>query len=144
MYTDDLSNLSIVRISDGITYKKGKDCYFPSDNIEHDEKFPRVAKGVYSSGKDEQQEKAREFLEYIGVSEVEESDRVKAILEQRYVKGTINLRKQHHEEDLERFITLIGNRPWQANLFKDYFIFELDDEHWGRPCAHVFVDRPLS
>ena len=142
MYTDDLSNLSIVRISDGTTYKKGEDCHFPSDDVEHDEKFPRVAKGVYSSGKDEQQKKARGFLENIGVSEVEESDRVKAILEQRYVKGTINLRKQHHEEDLKRFITLIEDRPNQNKLFKDYFIFELDDEHWGMPCAHVFVDHP--
>ena len=124
MFTEDLSNLSIVRISDGTTYMKGEDCHFPSDDVEHDKKFPRVAKGVYSSGKDEQQEKAREFLEYIGVSKVEESDRVEAILEQRYVKGTINLRKQHHEEDLERFITLIKNRPWEKNLFKNYFIFE--------------------
>ena len=142
MFTEDLSNLSIVRISDGTTYMKGEDCYFPSDDIEHDEKFPRVAKGVYSSGKNEHQEKAREFLESIGVSEVEESDRVEAILEQRYVRGTIDLRKQHHEKDLERFVTLIKDRPWQKNLFKDYFIFELDDEHWGMPCTHVFVDRP--
>ena len=143
-YIDNLSNLSIVRISDSTTYMKGEDCYFPSDDIEHDKKFPRVAKGVYSSGKDEQQEKAREFLEYIGVSEVEESDRVEAILEQRYVKGTIDLRKQHHEKDLKRFITLIKDIPWQKNLFKDYFIFELDDvdnEHWGKPSI-IFLDSP--
>ena len=143
-YIDNLSNLSIVRISDGTTYMKGEDCYFPSDDVEHNKKFPRVAKGVYSSGKDEQQEKAREFLEYIGVSKVEESDRVEAILEQRYVKGTINLRKQHHEEDLERFITFIKDRPWEKNLFKNYFIFELDDvdnEHWGKPSI-IFLDSP--
>ena len=141
----DLSNLSIVRISDGTTYKKGEECYFPRDDVEHDEKFPRVAKGVYSSGKDEQQqEKAREFLENINVSDVEESDRIEAILEQRYVKGTINLRKQHHEEDLERFITFVKDIPWQKNLFKDYFIFELDDidnEHWGKPSI-IFLDSP--
>ena len=65
--------------------------------MEHNKRFPRVAKGVYSSGKNKnQQKKAREFLEeYIGVSEVKESDQVKAILDQRYVKGTINLRKQY-------------------------------------------------
>ncbi len=138
-----LSNLPIVRISDGTTYKKGKDCYFPSDDVEHDEKFPRVAKGVYSSGKNkDQKEKARKFLEKIGVDDVGEVHQVEAILKQRYVKGTINLRKQHHEKDLKRFITLIEDKPSQANLFKDYFIFELDNEHWGRPCDHVFMDRP--
>lgn len=145
MYTDDLSNLSIVRISNGTTYKKGKDCYFPSDDVEHDEKFPLVAKRVYSSGKNEkQQEKAREFLEDIGVSKVEESDRIKAILERRYVKGTIDLRKQYHKEDLKRFITLIKDMPWQKNLLEDYFIFELDDvdnEHWGKPSI-IFLDSP--
>ena len=111
--------------------------------MEHDEKFPRVAKGVYSSGKNkDQQEEARKFLEDIGVGEVGEADQVEAILKQRYVKGTINLRKQHHEEDLKRFITLIEDTPSQTNLFKGYFIFELDNEHWGKPCAHVFVDLP--
>lgn len=140
---DSLSNLRIVRLSDGATYKKGKDCYFPSDDVEHDEKFPRVAKGVYSSGKNkDQQEEARKFLKDIGVSEVGEVNQVEAILKQRYVKGTINLRKQHHEEDLKRFITLIEDTPSQANLFKGYFIFELDNEHWGKPYAHVFVDLP--
>ena len=142
---DELSNLPIVRLSDGVTYKKGKGCYFPSDDIEHDEKFPRVAKGVYSSGKNEdQKKKARKFLEEIDVSDVGEVHQVEAILKQRYVKGTINLREQHHEEDLKRFIALIDDMdtPNQANLFKDYFIFELDNEHWGMPCDHVFVDRP--
>ena len=142
---DELSNLPIVRLSDGATYKKGKGCYFPSDDIEHDEKFPRVAKGVYSSGKNkDQKKKARKFLEEIDVSDVGEVHQVEAILKQRYVKGTINLREQHHEEDLKRFIALIDDMdtPNQANLFKDYFIFELDNEHWGMPCDHVFVDRP--
>ena len=66
-------------------------------------------------------------------------------MKQRYVKGTINLRKQHHEKDLKRFIKLIEDiedSPSQVNLFKDYFIFELDNERWGMPCDHVFVDRP--
>ncbi len=140
---DTLSALPIVRLSDG-TYKKGEDCYFPSDAVEHDKIFPRVAKGVYSSGKNKnQQEKARKFLgDDIGVSEVKESDRVKAILDQRYVKGTINLRKRHHEKDLKRFIKLVEDEPSQANLFKDYFIFELDNKNWGMPCARVFVDHP--
>ena len=145
MYTDDLSNISIVRISDGTTYKKGKDCYFPSDDMEHDEKFPRVSKGVYSSGKNkDQQKKAREFLEDIDVSEVEESDRVEAILKQRYGKGAIC--GQHHEQDIKRFIALIEKQPSRALLFKNYFIFKidknLDNKTWWAKPSIVFLDSP--
>ncbi|MDE0686254.1 MAG: hypothetical protein OXI63_25285 [Candidatus Poribacteria bacterium] len=144
-YTDDLSNLSIVRISDGTTYKKGEDCYFPSDDEEHDKKFPRVAKGVYSSGKNKgQKKKAREFLEEIGVDEVREVDQVEAILKERYGKGAIC--GQHHEQDMKRFIALIENQPSRAFLFKDYFIFKidknLDNKTWWAKPSIVFLDSP--
>ena len=79
-----LSRLRIVPCSDG-KYRVGGDCYFPSDDLEHDEDFPRVAKGVYSSGTSKtQQEKARKFLDDIGVCEVGEAEQVKATLKQRY------------------------------------------------------------
>ena len=144
-YTDDLSNLSIVRISDGTTYKKGEDCYFPSDDVEHDKKFPRVAKGVYSSGKNKgQKKKAREFLEEIGVDEVREVDQVEAILKERYGKGAIC--GQHHEQDMKRFIALIDNQSSRAFLFKDYFIFKidknLDNKTWWAKPSIVFLDSP--
>ena len=145
---DKLSNLSIVRLSD-VTYGKGGDCYFPGDDVEPDEYFPRVARGVYSSGKNKrEQEKACKFLVDIGVGKVEEADRVKTILRQRYEKGTIREqhREQHHEQDIERFIQLIKNEPGQAHLFKDYFIFKINKNldnktWWGKPSI-VFLDIP--
>ena len=36
---DKLSDLYIVRLSDSATYKKGGDCYFPNDDVEHDKKI---------------------------------------------------------------------------------------------------------
>ncbi len=143
---DKLSNLSIVRLSDGATYKKGEDCYFPSDDVEHDEEFPRVAKGIYSSGKNEnQQKKARQFLEKIGVREVEEIDRVQAILRQRYVryvKGSF--REENHERDIERFIALIEKDHDQADLFRDFYIFKIDlnNKTWWEKPSMVFLDSP--
>ena len=140
---NELSNLPILRLNDGCTYKRGEDCYFPSDDVEQDEKFPRIRKDSYSSGSNKDlNEKVRKFLQEIGVSEVGEVEQIEAILKQRYVKGTINLRQQHHEKDLKRFITLIEDEPNQANLFAGYFIFELDNGRWGKPSAHVFLDRP--
>ena len=139
---DKLSKLRIVLCSDG-KHRSGDECYFPSDDVERDEDMPRVAKGAYSSGTNKtQQDKTRRFLEDIGVQEVGEVERVKAILKQRYVKGTAHSREENHRQDIERFIALVETKPDKQNLFKDYFIFKLENEKWGRPNSHVFLDIP--
>lgn len=74
---DQLSKLCIVRCNDK-TYRIGSECRFSNDDMESDPPkdgtqengFHFVAKGVYSYGKNKsQQEKARKFLDEIGVSE---------------------------------------------------------------------------
>lgn len=136
-----LSNLPIVRCSDGV-YRIGRECFFPSDDVEDDKGFPRVAKGVYSSGRNEDQnQKARDFLEKIGVRPVDEPVEIEAILQQRYAQKPTNIREEVHTRDLNRFIDFVEEDTDNADLFEDYFIFELDDGGWGKP-ADVFVDSP--
>lgn len=139
-----LSDLSIIPCSDGI-YRTGGKCFFPSDDVEHDKRFPRVLKGVYSSGQnDDQKSKARDFLEAINVRSVDEAIEVEAILNLRYVKGTIKLRETYHKQDMERFIAFVEREPDKAILFKDYYIFELDkggSGTWGFP-REAFLDTP--
>lgn len=74
---DQLSKLCIVRCNDK-THRIGSECRFSNDDMGSDPPkdgtqkngFHFVAKGVYSYGKDKsQQEKARRFLDQIGVSE---------------------------------------------------------------------------
>ena len=138
---EKLSNLRIVPCSDGI-YRAGSECFFPSDGVERDDRFPRVVKEVYSSGQSrDQKQKARKFLKDIGVREVGESVKVEAILKQQYAQSTINVRKQDYKRDLKRFIKLVEEEPDSANLFKDHFIFELDNGHWGKPES-TFIDSP--
>ena len=85
-----LSSLCIVPCGDG-AHRIGGECYFPSDGVERDEVFPRVVQGVYSSGNNKQeQEKARKFLEDIGVSDVGEADRIETILKQRYSQTAVD------------------------------------------------------
>jgi hypothetical protein len=68
-----LKALQLVRLSDG-AYSLSSDCFFPSDGVEHDKLLPRVALGVYSSGKGKaQQEEAKKFLCEVGVREVGEA-----------------------------------------------------------------------
>ena len=133
---EKLSNLRITPCSDGI-YRAGSECFFPSDGVERDDRFPRVVKEVYSSGQSrDQKQKARKFLKGIGVREVGESVKVEAILKQQYAQSIINVRKQDYKRDLKRFIRLVEDEPDSANLFKDYFIFELDNGHWGKAGEH--------
>ena len=133
-----LSKLRIVLCNDG-EMRVGRECYFPSDDVEHNEDFPRVAKGVYSAGNQREQDKARKFLEDIGIQEVNEVERVKLILKQRYSIDSI----RPHKQDMNRFIDLVDIEPNQADLFRDYYIFELENEKWGKP-GEVFLDKPYS
>ena len=162
-----LSRLSIVRCMTG-DYRAGSDCHFFSDDIEsdadllhvatgieeenkspikeddeHQENFHYVAKEVYTSGQNkDQQEKARKFLETIGVCEVDEVERIKVVLEQRYTRGSMKPRPQ----DMKRFIALVEDDPDQRFLFKGYLIFEVDLERdntkWFRKPSGVFIDSP--
>ena len=159
-------DLRIVRCSDG-KYRIGKECHFPSDNDmeptqdfladatgfvegiqlphnredEHTENFHYVVKDVYFSGRSNDDEKAHKFLEDIGVCEVDEAERIKLILRERY-KDQINPR----DGDMEKFIDLVKDQPEKRSLFKDYFIFEVDleqdDKRWFSKPSAVFVDSP--
>jgi len=133
-----LKSLNVVRLSDK-SYSAGNKCYFPTVGVEHDKLLPRVARGVYSSGKSKtQQEEAKKLLEGIGVREVGESEQVQAILKQRYTSTNFKPQKQ----DLKRFIALLEKDSSTAGLFADYFIFEGKDGKWRKP-SDVFLDQPF-
>ena len=127
----------MVLCSDG-AHRVGQECYFPGDEDEGDDGFPRVARLTYSSGDNPQeQRKAREFLDVVGVGEVDEAERVKAILKERYSKGSIMPRQQ----DMERFIRLVEEDKNCADMFREYHIFQLETGEWGKPNT-VFLDSP--
>ncbi len=139
----NVQDLCIIRCSDK-KYRRGEDCYFSSDEIEHDEhdQFPCVAEGLYTSGKDKnQQDKVRKFLEGSGVRGVDEEERIKAILRNRYsIKGF-----EPKIEDIKRFINFLVEYPYQADMFKCYSIFKVKrtDEKWVKP-GEVYLDEPFE
>ena len=169
-HTRRLSNLRIVRCSDGI-YRVGRECHFPGDDIddsedllsvgtaseeegqpqtqaedEYEEDFHYVAEGVYSSGQNKDwPEKAREFLKTIGVCEVDEVEWIKVILKQRYTQNTSGLIRPR-EADLERFIKLVEADSAKAKLFTSYPILQIDKDldnnrSWASP-KKIFLDSP--
>jgi hypothetical protein len=140
---EKLTALRIIRISNG-TYKIGKKCFFPDDGVEHDDLMPRIAKGVYTSGKSEQQqEKAKRFLETVGVRKVGEAEQVEVILKNRYSQEAVNRKSFNPDvKDIKRFITMLEKEPSRTSLFKDYFIFKLTSGEWGKP-TQVYLDSPF-
>ena len=140
-HKDKLLNLCIIRCSDK-KYRKGKDCFFPSDEVKDDKEFPYVAKRLYSSGKDDnQRDRVCEFLKKMEVSEVEESDRVKKILRKRYTDRTNAENVKQYVQDLKQFIRLVKADPEQTNLFRTYHIFQSKDKIWRKP-NEIFLDSP--
>ncbi|MDE0018609.1 MAG: hypothetical protein OXU51_20680 [Candidatus Poribacteria bacterium] len=135
-----LSDLPIILCSDD-TYKVGGKCFFPSDDVERDQDFPRVLKSVYSSGQnDDQKSKARNFLEAINVRPVDEAIEVEAILRQRYEDPELVIPTKLHEEDIKRFIALVEKEPDKATLFKEYNIFNTSGGNWS--TSLIFLDSP--
>jgi len=134
-----LKGLKLVLLGGG-GYSLSTECFFPSDGMEHDKLLPRVAGGVYSSGRSKaQQEEAKKFLSELGVREVGETEQIHAILKQRYIRDNLKPQKQ----DLKRFVAFVENEPTNAHIFAEYFIFEGKDKLWRKPNA-VFLDQPFS
>ncbi|MYC76557.1 hypothetical protein F4X10_12400 [Candidatus Poribacteria bacterium] len=149
-----LSNLRIVRCNDG-EYRTSSECHF-LDDVEFEvgkekaqsEEFHYVAKGIYSSGQNKnRQQKAREFLEKIGVCEVDEAEHIKVILRQRYEDPYTIIPSELHEEDMKRFIALVEKEPDRVDLFKNYRIFKTVDcgsfdEGFYHNASIIFLDSP--
>lgn len=99
---DKLSKLLIIRCSDG-KYRVGSECYFPRDDVEHDEQFPRVAKGVYSSGKNKrEQEKAHKFLEEMGIRERDLVEEVIKEILPKYTDTSVMVESEDNKRDFQK------------------------------------------
>lgn len=134
---EKLKPLHIIRLSSG-GYTMGSRCFFPTDEVEEDEVLPRVAKGVFTSGKQKiEQESAINLLEALGVRHVGEAEQVEAILKQRYC----NIDFSPSKHDLNRFIALVEEDAGQAVMFKDYLILKGEDGK-GRLPRQVYLDMP--
>ena len=105
---DRIKGLDLARCSDG-THRKGSECYFPTDGVEHEDKFPRVAKSAYFAG-NEINEKAYKFLEAIGVREVDEQVEIEYILKSNYSCESEHPNLKDHRKHLSRFIKFFEGR----------------------------------
>jgi hypothetical protein len=133
----------IAKISDG-TYRKGNECFFPTEEISLDETYPRVSKSTYISDKDEKN-KARSFLEAIGVRDVDEGVEIEAILKKYYARNSKFPERNEHYKHLERFILYMSENPSRGYIFKNSFIFMINAEGLTRATPEaVYLDIPFK
>ena len=118
---DQLSKLCIVRCNDK-TYRIGSGCRFSNDDMESDPPkdgtqengFHFVAKGVYSYGKNKsQQEKARKFLDEIGVSEWNVVTEVLDHILPKYLNSTRAIPRKEFNRDFTKIVKAYRTGPQQ-------------------------------
>jgi len=140
-FFDKLKMMSIVRLSNG-SYGIGRKSYFPTDSVQHDDILPRVAAGVYTSGKSKiQQTEAKKLLEEIGVREVGEREQVQAILK-RYYSAQPSVSETTYVNHLKRFIPLSQTDANISALFGAYYIFRSANGQWVKP-DQIYLDFPF-
>jgi hypothetical protein len=141
MRISTIKELCLVCCSDGI-YRKGSECFFPTEAVQCDDRFPRVSKGVFFAGKVENT-KARVFLEIIGVCDVGEKVEIEYILKERYSEeGEDKELFKPELNDLARFIQFAAKHPDDIKLFKGHNIFKLENGKWGN-SNQVYLDAPF-
>lgn len=146
---DEVDSLLIVKMDDG-SLRIGSGTYFPSGEDQDNTSFPRVKKSIYTSGKNEKiKKKARDFLVEIGVREVEESDLIKSILDDRYKPDHPHDLKYLDEidtitlsSDMKRFVHFLEENPTQAHLFNGYRLFETEGGRGAEP-SWIYLDSPF-
>ena len=118
---DQLSSLCFVRCNDK-NYRIGNECRFSNDDMESDPPkdgtqengFHFVAKGVYSYGKNKsQQEKARKFLDEIGVSEWNVVTEVLDHILPKYRNSTRAIPRKEFNRDFTKIVKAYRTGPQQ-------------------------------
>ena len=118
---DQLSKLCIVRCNDK-TYRIGSECRFSNDDMKFDppkdgtqeDGLHFAAKGVYSYGKNKsQQEKARKFLDKIGVSEWNVVTEVLDHILPKYRNSTRAIPRKEFDRDFTKIVKAYRTDPQQ-------------------------------
>ncbi len=144
--SDPLSELSIVRLTNG-NYAKGGDCYFSSTSVElpKPSKLKIVDKQVYSSGNEfGLQNRAKRFLDRIGVTEIQERDVIECDLKQRYSDPRNPPADDAiYRADLLRFMQFLKKTPLESPLFSTAYVLKTNREKWVTP-NDVYLDDPFE
>ncbi len=133
-----VSDISLVRVSDG-RYVIGDDAYFPGPHAEVGD-FAIVDPRLLEFKGDEKLEKSvTDFLNAIGVQDIDEKDLVKALLREKYSSGESRL----DPDDLRAFMKLVGEKDISSWELSSYRIF-LGADGKMRQASLIYLDKPFE
>jgi len=136
-----IAQIKIILCSDGV-YRKGEDCFFPTTEIEKDIKYPRLAKRIYTSNREENNDIYQFFIK-IGVREVDEKVEIEAILEERYSQNLLqNKITRGSIDDIKIFFDFIRKHSEETEIFREYYILKTEDGKWSKP-HDIYLDSPF-
>lgn len=139
-----LEDAQIIKLESG-GYASGRKAYFPTGSKDSDDRFPRVAEGVLTSGPKKTQEVIKKFLEKVGVRVPGEADEIEYILKTRYGPEGDSPSKDVYLADLKRFINFAEKNPSSLNMFRKAYLFE-GEYVAGATAYHgtdgIYLDAP--
>jgi len=131
-----------IRLNDGTLNIERKDCFFMNDV--KDDRFLYVKKETYTISKIEDENvNAKAFLEFLGVREVGEKEKIEFLLK-TYQKGSFPSFEEHilHMKLLLDYY----RKTKDIDIFKKRYLFSCLDsegEKWGYPTA-IYLDLPFK
>ncbi|MDC0144464.1 hypothetical protein OAK45_08040 [Verrucomicrobia bacterium] len=138
-----LSGCKIARVIGG-GYEESSKCYFSIPENQSNEEYLCIDPEVIWSGGKKRQERARRFLEDIGVQEYGELQEIKKILKKYYTEEADPPDDTTYKRHLKRFMKYASENS--SGVFKGYYIFQTlseGEESWVTPEG-CFLDSPYE
>lgn len=127
---DRLQKLPMVRARSA-EYRRGRECRFPNDGGAAPAGVTLVDPDTYSHGK--RAEDAKQGLERLGVSEIDDESRAIGILEKYYGKSGHRPTWDEHRNHVESFIELVRSGRVPAQTFRNGLLLLDSVKDWEPP-----------
>ena len=138
-----LSNAQIIPAVDG-SLEKGRDVVFYSEDGS-DLHGIKCVHPEMVSGKQQQKDKLRAFLEELGVSELDEKHYIQSILQEFYSRNeNENLTDLLNQKHMKRFVKYWDcSRDIEIFAKQSFLLSEKDGKKWYAQPGQTYLDRPL-
>lgn len=129
------------------THVQSKNVYFQTEFTKKIKDLKLVKIEVYESGDNKnQQEKARLFLETIGIEEFQEKNEIERILKNHYTRESFNITEEQNLKHIDIFIDFLHRNQYQTFIFKDFCFLRIEDskkEKYTTPFQ-TYIDVPFE
>jgi len=129
---------SIIKLSDN-SFNFSKDSVYFSESDQHDSQFKFVNQATYLSGKKEKQkQKSKEFLEYVGVKDLDESIHIKLLFQDYEFES-----EDQHIKDIDRLVQFYIDENSMDSDFRNFNFIYTNQQKMVNP-SRISIDTPFE